>query len=286
MKNKAIPFLLGLVSLSALISCGETPTPSASSSSSEPASSAESDPASSMLAITYTDIDSVNLESGEYMVLDTIYAFDKENKKLTASKYEDYDSYKSKQGTVLYDGAVRFVKRSSLLTGDLEGVYFEINQNIYLLHKNSEGKVVLIIRAGSSETTSSAVAVSEIPLFSMGNYVSEMQTQNKANEEGSYIYDSQGNTIREEFYLFLELSETKASVFLGDNPTTHAETPLHSVENYKTLFVGGKLHIKIPHKDGEFALTLTSHSETEIKFVNAMEKKGDYSCSGTFTKIA
>lgn len=268
-----------------LASCG-APTPSISSNASvEPASSGTS--AAPIFSDTYTDVASINLESGDYMVGDNIFSFDKENKKVKVANYPDYDSYKAKQGTVVYDGSVRFVKVTSMFLGNIEGAaYFEVEGIVHLLYLNSSGKLVLSRTSGGSWLTSSAVAVSDIPLFSMGNYVSDKQSQSKADDQGNYIYDSQGNSIKEEFYLFLELSATKASVFVSDNATTHGETPLHSVDDYKVLFVAGKLHIKIPHKGGDFACTLTSYSDTEIKFTNSMERKGDYSCSGTFTKIA
>ena len=286
MKNKIASLLMGLACLGALASCGGTP----SSGTSTPTRSAvESTPAESLVPViadSYTDIDSLNLESGDYMVVQTVYSFDKANKKLIATKYEDYDSYKNKQGTVLYDGSVRFVKVTSMMLGTLNAAYFEIDGDVRLLYLDSAGKIYLSTHSSMGWTTSSAVAVSEIPLFSMGNYVSEKQTQNKATEEGSYIYDSKENLIKEEFYLFLELTETKASIFVGDNPSTHAPAPLHSVENYKTLIVSGKLMIRIPHTNGEFNCSLTARSETEISFNNSMERRGDYSASGVFTKIA
>ena len=284
MKTKAIPMILGLACLGALISCGG-PSASSAPASSSSAGSAPSQSTSIDIQDSYVDIDSIDLDSGEYMVGSTVYAFDKENKKINVAKYDDYDSYKSKQGTVLYDGACRFVKVTSIVRDPYNAVHFEFGGSVYLLYANASGTFSLVIKSGSSTTSSGAVLIGEIPLFTMGNYVSDKQTQNKANEEGSYVYDSQGQTIREEFYLFLELTETKASIFVSDNPDAHPETPLHSVENYKTLIGGGRLRIKIPHKDGEFDCTLTSYSETEIKFVNSTEKRGDYSCSGTFTKI-
>lgn len=285
MKNKVIAFVLGLACMGALLSCGEPSAPAASSSS--PAESSNiSEPEISLGGNTYTDVETIDVPSGEYMVTDTIYAFDKDNKKISVTKYEDYDSYKNKQGTVLYDGAVRFVKVSSTFAADYNAVYFEIEKVIYLLHYNASNKITLSSINGTITFSSGCVLVSEVPLFVNGNYVSEKQTQNKVKEDGTYAYDEAGNLIKEEIYLFLELSDTKASIFLGDNASTHAETALHSVENYKTRFVSGKLQIKIPHKDGEFDCTLTSYTENEIKFINSMERKGDYSCSGTFTKMA
>ena len=289
MKNKAVTIVMGLVSLAVLASCGGTNAPaSTTAATSVPAATTQaSEPAATDIFVdTYTDIDTLDLASGNYMVANVIYAFDKENKKISSTKYEDYDAYKNKQGTALYDGSVRFVKVTSVLLGNFNAAYFEVNGTVYLLYEKPAGSFRLSTRPRGGWSTSSAVLLGEIPTFSMGNYVSDKQSQNKVNEEGNYVYDSQGFTIREEYYFFLELTETKASVFLGDNPTTHAENPLHSVENYKIRFISGKLHIDIPHKDGDFACTLTSKSETEIKFVDAMERKGDYSCSGTFTKIA
>ena len=285
MKNKAIPMIMGLACLGALVSCGG-PVASSAPTSSAAAGFVSSEPASVDIEDSYTDIDSIDLDSGEYMVGNTVYSFNKENKKMNVTKYEDYDSYKSKQGNVLYDGACRLVKVTSMFHDPYNAVYFEFGGSVYLLYGDAAGKFVLSTKTATSTFSSGAVLLSEIPLFTMGNYVSDKQSQNKANPDGTYVYDSQGNTIREEFYLFLELTETKASIFVSDNPNTHAETPLHFVENYKTLIGSGKLRIKIPHKDGEFDCTLTSHSENEIKFVNSMERKGDYSCSGTFTKIA
>lgn len=284
MKSKTVKLLVGLVCLGTLFSCGAPAAASstASTGAAETSSEASSEP---IFSDTYTDIDSINVESGDYMVGDTVYAFDKANKKIKVAKYEDYNAYKDKKGTILYDGSVRFVKVTSTFLGTMDAVYFEIDKTVNLLYLDASSKVCLSMVSGSTWSSSSAVALKDVPLFVMGKYVSDKQSQNKADEQGSYEYDSSGNAIREEFYLFLELSETKASVFLSDNPNTYGDTPLHSVENYKIRIASGKLHIKIPHKDGEFALTLTSHSETEIKFVNAMERRGDYSCSGTFTKV-
>ncbi|MBO5528295.1 MAG: hypothetical protein J6A47_03115 [Bacilli bacterium] len=286
MKNKAITTLMGLACIGAMLSCGESVAPASTPAPSAVSGVVSDESSAPIFNDAYTDIDAIALESGEYMVADTVYAFDKANKRIAVAKYADYDAYKAKQGTSLFDGAVRFVKVTSMMLGTFDAVYFEIGDTIYLLHRDASNRICVSTRSGTAWSTSGAVAVSEIPLFSMGNYVSDKQTQNKADEQGNYIYDSAGGTIREEFYLFLELTETKASIYLSDNPTTHGETPLHFVENYKTRIVSGKLQIKIPHKDGDFDCSLTSHSENEIKFVNSMERKGDYSCSGTFTKIA
>ena len=274
-KKNAKALLMGLAAMT-LVACGGTPV----SNESRPVVSESSEEPVISVVNPYVDIETIDIEGGDYMVNTTIYSFDKANKKMKVTQYEDYESYKKNEGTLLFDVAVRFV----LVNNNYNAIYFENEGLIYLLRKNADA-MQMVTKNGGVTSTLPAFLVAEIAQFSYGNYRSDKQSQNKADEEGNYIYDSQNNTIREEFYLYLELSETKASIYVEDSEFNRSETPLHSITNYTVILANGKLLIKIPHENGSFNCSLTARSETTITFTNSMERKGDYSCAGTFTKI-
>ena len=287
MKNKknAIMMLAGLLSAGLLSSCGGN-TPAATTQTTQATTAVETTTSEAIIQETYTDIDTIDVPSGDYMVGASVYSFDKDKKAMKVVAYADYDSYLAKNGTVNYDGAVRFVTVKPIFGNEYNAVYFEVDTAIYLFYQVQD-KLVVTIKRGSSSSSGTASPVAEIATFSYGNYISDKQTQNKATEDGSYIYDSEGGLIKEEFYLYLELTADKAAVYLSFDGQTHEETPLHSVEGYKTLILNARLVIRIPHKsDANYNCSLTASGDGVIKFVNSMERKGDYSCSGTFTKLS
>lgn len=284
MKNKknAIMMLAGLLSAGLLSSCGGN----APATTTQATTVAETTTSEVVIKETYTDIDTIDVPSGDYMSGASVYSFDKDKKTMKVVAYADYDSYVAKTGTVNYDGAVRFVTVKPIFGAEYNAVYFEVDTAIYLFHQ-VQGKIMVTIKRGTASSSGTAVLLADIATFAYGNYISDKQVQNKATQEGSYIYDSEGGLIKEEFYLYLELTAEKAAVYLSFDGQTHEEKPLHSVENYKILILNGNLVIRIPHKtEANFNCSLTASAGGVIKFVNAMERRGDYSCSGTFTKLS
>lgn len=291
MKKKNL--LLLATSMLVLASCG-APAPSSSQatgiSSHDTGLSSDS---SSSLPPLYKEVDTNDFPSGVYCVRDDFYTYSKEEKKIVANEYTDYAAYKAKQGNKTLDVGVKFVEFNSNYFGNnIPAVYFfdETTAIHYFIYKNGDiyqmDKVSIDGNSYSWGTTPlKTITDSTFVEFSYGRYVSDELTQGKVDAEGKPIYDSTGASVKENFYLFLELSETKAAIYVSDNNKTHGETPLHSVENYKIRISGGTLLIDIPHKDGDFSCRLSSKSETQIKFNNSYEKRGDYSASGTFNKI-
>ena len=108
-----------------------------------------------------------------------------------------------------------------------------------------------------------------------GSYVSDEQERYEADEKGERIANGEGGFLKENFYLFLDSEKTSAKLYVGENNLTHKDNPLHEINDYTLSYNTLGLAIKIPHKDGEFACTLTITSSTVISFVNSSEKDGD-----------
>ena len=291
MKKKNL--LLLATSMLVLASCG-APAPS-SSQATETSSHGTglSSDSSSSLPPLYKEVDTNDFPSGVYCVRDDFYTYSKEEKKIVANEYTDYAAYKAKQGTETLNVSVKFVEFNSTYFGsNIKAVYFfdEATGIHYFIYKNGDiyqmDKVSIDGNSYSWGTTPlKVINENTFVEFSYGLYVSDELTQDKVDAEGKRIPNEDGGYVKENFYLFLELSEAKAAIYVSDNNKTHGETPLHSVENYKIRISGGTLLIDIPHKDGDFSCHLSSKSETQIKFNNSYEKHGDYSASGTFNKI-
>lgn len=231
----------------------------------------------------YLIIDDVpEVASGKYIVSRLVYNIDKENKKITAIDYEsDYDKYIANQGNTVFEKAIQFV-----LYEGKNAIYFQ-----------NEGKEELIYKVNNSYTLASVsdnyVSHETISLFpstfslpKYGEYVSGKLTQDKVDGEGKRIPTGEGGYQKEDFYLFLKISETKAELYASDNATSHGETPLCSITNYKRQYNVGGILIKIPHANGDYSCSLTRFTDTTMHFTNSYEKYGDYSGSGIFTLIS
>ena len=268
--------ILTLLCLNALflVSCGGQPTPAQS----EPpaAESSISNPPAASSA--FLEVNDSPVASGDYLQGSKVYRLDKESKKLKIIDFEgDYNKYKNNQGTLLNEYTIKFVQ-----IGEDAVVYYEAGEGYYCL-KQAGSHVNLVHVSGGSTSSSSISKFPTLIAPTYGNYVSTKAfTQYKVNEQGERITDSSGDYVEETFYLFLELSETSAKVFVGENNETHRAEPLHSIENYALRYNAGGTYIQIPHKDGEFKCSLTIRSASEIAFNNAYEKHGDYSAAGTF----
>ena len=213
-------------------------------------------------------LDDVALEGGKYMVGDIVYIFHKGAKAIELMQYNSYAEYKSQNGTRLLEGKVEYVKSAY---AD-ECVYFKFNsKNYYLTLENDKPK--LYISSGSS--------YSSTVMNTIGDTIAEP-------ENGTYVSAKQEQTvngIKEEFYVFIEITDTKASLYVSDNNTTYDGEPLHTIDNYVAEFVNGYVRIRIPHQNGSYTCNVTFMQDS-VRFVNSYETKGDYSCSGTLTKIA
>ena len=283
MKKKNL--LLLATSMLVLASCGGPASSSATGlSTSEPSQSQSRSSAS--LAPDFEEVETNDLPSGEYSLGNIVYKYDKDTKKLTRTKYEDYEAYKAGTGTKELEVAVKFVQYTSTTYGSgIPAIYFLDGTKHNFISKNDKNariETIHYVDGVKSYSTLPMAPVSELIPFTLGNYVSSKEfEQYKVDDQGKVIYDEP----KEKFYLFLELTATKAAIYVGENNQTHRETPLHSVENYKTLFSNGMLRINIPHVGGDFACTLTSKTAGQIEFNNSYEKRGDYSASGTFVGI-
>ena len=277
--------VLTLLCMSAmfLASCGGEPTPSASGFSSGHASGLSlSLSSSSEAATSFPEVSDVPIESGDYLQGSKVYRLDKAKKTLKIIDYDyDYNKYKNDQGTLVNDYTVKFVQ-----IGEDAAVYYGEDQEgyYYLKQSGTSVRIYHIHGGGISYTNMGKFPTLYAPTY--GNYVcTQAQTQYKVDGEGKRIPDESGGYVRETFYLFLELSETSAKLFVGENAETHREEPLHSIENYSLRYNAGGTNIRIPHKNGEYNCSLTIMANNEIKFNNSTEKDGDYSGSGTFTLI-
>lgn len=216
------------------------------------------------------ELDDVSLPSGNYVGNDIVYCFNKDTKSLIVEQYYYYNDYIIHRPAELYNGKVVYI--NNIYAGD--SVYFKnknTNEDCYLSLKNEKPTVTIV--AGSTYRS--------LTLRELASTIIEA-------EDGTYVSGKQEQTVnevKEEFYLFFVLTDTTASIYVSNNNTTYSGEPLHTVGNYEELFVSGYLRIKIPHENGSYNCSVTFKGD-EVTFVNSYETKGDYSCSGTLTKIA
>ncbi len=216
------------------------------------------------------ELDDVSFPSGNYVGDDVVYCFDKDSKSIIVEQYYYYNDFVIHRPAVLYNGKVIYI--NNIYAG--ESVNFKLNgstKDYYLSLK--DGKPTVTIVSGSSYRSST--------LLELGTTTIEAET-------GTYVSGKQEQTVngeKEEFYLFFVLTDSTASIYVSNNNTTYEGEPLHTVENYEELFISGYLRIKIPHKNGSYNCSVTFKGD-EVTFVNSYETKGDYSCSGKFTKLA
>ena len=280
--------LLGLASI-ALASCG-------GSGSSEGEKSSSSIPAVSSEEVVVSSeeseipVDDVPVATGKYLAANIMYDYNKESKTITAIKYSSYQKYKANDGEKLFEASVRFIRYYSSY-GDVvcDAAAFESGDTKYHLYLYNEAPRLDSRKEGAIITTSSVVLNKAENLIepSYGLYVSSEQTKTKSDSTfTSAYYDEEGYAIKEKFYLFIEVSETKAALYKGESATEHEETPLCSIENYEAQLLGGAVGVKIPHNPGDFACSFTFMSSDTIQFTNASEVRYDYGASGIMTKIA
>lgn len=231
----------------------------------------------------YIIIDDVpEVSSGKYIVGRVVYDIDKTNKKLTAIDYDsDYDKYIANQGTTVFEKTIQFIKY-----GDYNAIFFQHEGKDKLIYKNGGYYNILSIAGDYSSQETIHLFPSSFDLPKYGEYVSDKFTQDKVDGEGKRIPTGEGGYEKEDFYLFLKISETKAELFVSDNPNSHDETPLHAINNYKRQYSTGGIIIKIPHADANYSVSLSRFTETTMHVTNSYEKHGDYSASGTFTIIS
>ena len=216
------------------------------------------------------ELDDVSFESGKYTADDLVYEFDKDAKRIRLLQYSYYSDYVIGRPAGLYSGVVEYKKS---VYGD-ECVYFKdntYNYDYYLTIKDEKPTIYIVTSTGYRSTT----------LRMLGEGFIEP-------ENGTYVSDNKEQTVngvKEEFYIFFVLTDTKASIYVSDNNTSYSGEPLHTIEDYKALFVSGYLRIKIPHENGEYYCSIT-FKESEVSFVNSYEQAGDYSCSGKLTKVS
>ena len=236
-----------------------------------------------------TEVDDVDIETGEYMTNNTIYAFDKAAKKVTVTRYPTYSSYKAKTGEKLLETPVKYIVYSGSAIAryqKINAITFEDKTTTYYIFP-LEG----VIRLDSYNTESHVrtsfplTTVGDIIEPTYGHYVSTEQTQYKVDAQGQKIETSDGGYLRETFFIHLELEEKSAKLFASETQDSHGDTPLHQSENYELLFVSGKLGFPIPHVGGKYKADILIVSATEVHIVNSYEKDGDYSMSGTMTKV-
>ena len=238
-------------------------------------------------SVSYKEIDDVTfIDSGLYLNGKYVYELNKDDKKIINYDFNsEYEKLKAKDGTKVFEVSIKYIEYGD----NGQAITFKEGEKVHYIYKNSTTNAILdeSIVTGSvySHTT---VTLSTIPTFiepTYGSYVSEELEQAKVDDKGDRMYNSDGSSIKEKFYLFLELSQTSAQIFVSDNNQSHGETPLHAIENYVTSYNNSGLSIKIPHKDGQFNCSLTITSASSIKFNNSFEKHGDYSAAGTFNLI-
>ena len=226
----------------------------------------------------YKEVADTDFKSGKYMHNASVYEFDKTNKKIIITDYKNYTAYKNNEGTKKLDTTVKFVESTF---GN--AVYFEYNSNQVLLYLR-DGKPRKYTKTSGGYSDDGLVNVLSIIEPTYGTFVSAAETQKKVDSEGNYIMDGD-NYVTETFYLFLELTETDAKVYVSDNNQTHGAAALHEVSNYELRIINGYVTISIPHKNGDYDVSLRFTSSTTIRYTNSYEKRGDYSCAGTLTKV-
>ena len=222
------------------------------------------------------------IESGDYIRGKEIYRLDKANKKLKILNFGmDYRKYKNNEGTTVAEVDIQFVRFSEI---EFDCIYYTLEDASYLIYQSLNTiNCAKITDAGLMSSTIYHFPKTLIePTY--GNYVSEAKTKNKVGPDGQRIPNSEGGYETETFYLFLELTETSAKVYVGANNTEHSPTPLHQIENYVLSYNNGGVAIRIPHESNpDYNVRLTFRVANEIRFTNDSEVRDDYGCSGNFT---
>ena len=235
---------------------------------------------------TVQEYEDTPVEAGKYTYLDIVYDFDKTNKKLKATQYATYNEYKNNGGTVLFNLDAKYV--------DYEGkhaVYVNYDNVSYYIYVD-EAKTKISIKRNTATRSSGMVKLGTIIEPEYGTYVSDKLEQDKLGEDGKRIPNGDGGYVKEEFYLFVELTATTAKLFVGSNATTHKDTPLYSINNYQAKFLQGNVIIEIPHTTAGYSCNLIVLESNVLEFTNDSEDDGtdarysNYSGSGNMRKIS
>lgn len=235
--------------------------------------------------VTDTEVATTPVEGGKYNHNNIVYEFDKTNKKIKATKYETYAQYLANTGTAVFtDKDVKYVEYTSATGGAIKFSHENID---YYIYKNSQNKLRFDTKRGPGSTSSGGCySLDDLATPAYGTFVSTKQTQDKVDAQGQRIPTGEGGYEKEDFYMFIELTETSAKVFVSDNNTTHGNTPLYQKDNYDIELINGHLIVKIPHNtEANYNCSIEFEDDTTIRVTNYYEKAGDYSCDGRFTKV-
>ena len=230
---------------------------------------------------TYKELDDCDFPVGKYMINDIVYDYNKTDKKVIATKYESYSAYKNNDGVKQFETTVNFVEK-----GGIPSVHFKDGDYDYFFLVK-EGKTTYV-KKKNAESSGGLISVDKIVEPTYGKYVSSICEQYKVDSDGERIVKDGGGYEKENFYLFLELTETSLKVYVSDNNTTHGDTPLYSLDNYVLTIVYGYICFSVKHPNGNYSCSFRVMSDTVIHCTNSAEnlKGGDYSMSGNLTKIA
>ena len=262
MKNlKTLKVMMVLGSLF-ITSCA-TPQSSSSNISSE-----ESVPASVSSRYSYEEVSDAPLViSGDYIVNKLIYSIDKDNKKLTIIDYDmDFYKHDHHDGTIVKEYTINFVKYASY-----DAVHYKDETKDYFIYKDGTTFYYANIEGGTLIKQSiNSFPLSPAEPYRPAIYISDKQTQTNSNEQG------------QEFYLFLRLRSTYASLYVGTR-TEGWDSQLGFINDFKYSYNAKGMMIQIPHAEDEGKCTLTVVDNYTISFRN---NGGSYECSGTFSFLA
>ena len=235
--------------------------------------------------VTDTEVATTPVEGGKYNHNNIVYEFDKTNKKIKATKYETYAQYLANTGTAVFtDKDVKYVEYTSATGGAIKFSHENVD---YYIYKNSLNKLRFDVKRSSSSTSSGGCfSLNDLATPAYGTFVSTKQTQDKVDAQGQRIPTGEGGYQKEDFYLFVVLTETSAKVYVSDNNTTHGSTPLYQKDNYNIELINGHLIIKIPHNtEKNYDCSIVFNTATTIDVTNSSETHGDYSMSGILTLV-
>lgn len=271
MKKKMMLFAVPVLLLS-LASCSK---PTSQPTKTEPTNTTVAPTTTVLVENSDSDV-----ESGEYIMGKLVYALDKTNKKITCTDYNgEYNKYVNKQGTKKFEAAVKFYNYN-----DYKAVCFETEDYICYLYKDSNNVYNLVKTSDGYLDRTSISKMPTLTNFTYGTYVSSELEGKKYDADGKTIYED-GKAVKVKYYLFLELTQTSAKIYIGDNNTTHNETPYLSVQNYVTYFNNGGLLLKLYFSsESEDHISLNRPTENTIHFSPSFSKNNTYESSGTFTK--
>ena len=280
--TKFITLALAIASLGIMLtacSSGNNAGGDPAKSSSSQQQQQEATPSSSAERVV-EEVADCDLPSGKYMVNKTVYDYNKTDKKVVVTEYENYSDYLNNRGTKKYEGTVKFIQYTSSITAIL------FNDGTYDNYFYKEGSAVKYrIAHGSIYSSGTASSPDDVLIPANGTYVSPIQERDVVDEQGNRIPTGEGGYQKENYYLFVEITATSVKLYVSDNQTSHGSTPLLSKDNYVLELINGTAYIRIPHADTYYKCSIRAKSSTVLIVINDWEKHGDYSCSCDFTKV-